>query len=170
MHQPTAQAQRCRERTCCCPFAGAQNPCGRNLGHEMRNARAGRVPGVGPKGAREPPACWQNGGYHDLLLEGAPAGHGEKQDGGDGQGGRAQRRDTRPERPGPETDRDAATAAWLGKATLMLLCAISIAYVLLGAAIPGSVALQAADRILPFLTALVGLVFGFYFSPWRRRL
>lgn len=65
--------------------------------------------------------------------------------------------------------READIGGWVARALTVLLGIVSVLYVVLPYAAPTSSALEAAGRVFPSLTALVGMVVGYYFSARRRR-
>ena len=145
---------------CCCPYAEGQAASGHNRRYEASQQPSVCPLATPPCGVRDRPGRHDNPASRSVWADARPP-EGPEEPG--------RHYHSRREVGSAATDADAATAGWLARATMMLLWAVSITYVCLAAAGSHPGALQAADRLLPFLTGLVGLVFGFYFSPWRRR-
>jgi hypothetical protein len=155
--------------SCWCTYVEAENCWPTNGSREAKPHGSPRLLGAWRRGLRDPPSS-QRVVSTEPLGEVVDQAAGGSCNSGEGAGTGISMGSVVP--PGRDVgpDSDAVTATWLAKATMMLFWTVSIAYICLAAAAPDSSALQAADRLLPFLTGLVGLVFGFYFSPWRRRL
>jgi len=63
--------------------------------------------------------------------------------------------------------REATVARWLALAVMILLSAVVLLNLIMSCVVPGHQVVAATQTLLPLLTALAGMVFGYYFSGKR---